>query len=101
MTTSRWAVEPVLRARSQPGDPESWKRNSRKMQRGKPGQSNYYCWVNRIKIVDNTFPVRCFFALQLHFRTVDFPAFTILMEENSPAAHIKCFLVVDTHKASN
>lgn len=54
---SRWAVEPVLRARSWPGDPENWKRNSRQMQRGKPGRSNCYCWVNRIRIAYNAFPL--------------------------------------------
>lgn len=77
-------MEPVLRARSRPGGPENWKRNSRQMQRGKPGQSNYCSWVNRINIIHNTFLLRGSFALELHFSTVNFPPLTILLEEDNP-----------------
>lgn len=76
-------MEPVRRARSQPGDPENWRRNSRKMQRGKPGQSNCYSWVNRIKIAHNAFPLRGCLALELRFSAVNFSPLTILFEDNS------------------
>lgn len=54
------------------------------MQRGKPGQSNYYYWVNRIKIARNAFPFRGYFALELHLSTVNFPPLTVLLEEDNP-----------------
>lgn len=59
------------------------------MQRGKPGQSNYCYWVNRIKIAHNAFPLRGCFSLELHFSTVNFSPLTILFEEDNSIIYVQ------------